>query len=284
MNEDYLQSLQFGEVRITILTLALLRWDMGKQMPIPPQARPARHAHLFEQPGQLPVRCVHISLPGVSLLVDACTSTAFSGTEYEQPGAPVYPDLLDQLAHAGIPAEGITHVVITHRHFDHIIGLTMKQGEAPAPCFPRARHYLGRADWEEPMVQEALKRPTSLPASTLGVLHSQGLLDLVDGDDDLGYGLRIQHAPGETAGHQVLRLETGGRVLYCLGDLYHHQVEVEQPTWMTPWSDSASMIASRQRLTQAALAEDAFLIAAHIPTVGRLVAAPEGVRWEARTL
>ena len=283
MNNEYLQSLQLDEARVTILTLALLRWDLTQQMLIPPQERPARHAHLFEQPGQVPVRCVHIALPGVSLLVDACTSTAFSGTEYEQPGAPVYPDLLDQLAHAGISAGEITHVVITHRHFDHIIGLTTKQGEAFVPCFPHARHYLGRADWEEPAVQEALSQPDSLPASTLGVLQRQGLLELVDGDYDLGHGLRTLHMPGETKGHQILRLETGGRVLYCLGDLYHHQVEVEQPAWMAPWNDPVTMLSSRQRLTQAALAEDAWLIAAHIPTVGGLAATSEGVRWEART-
>ncbi|MEO7018615.1 MAG: MBL fold metallo-hydrolase [Ktedonobacteraceae bacterium] len=284
MNEEYLQTLQLGEACVTILTLALLRWDLEQQMPIPRQERPARYAHLFEQPSQVPVRCVHISLPGVSLLVDACTSTAFLGTEYEQPGAPVYPDLLDQLASAGVSAEEITHVVITHHHFDHIIGLTRKQGEVFVPCFPRARHYLGHADWEVASVQEALGRPDSVVHSTLAVLQHQGLLELVDGDHDLGHGLRILHTPGETPGHQILRLEADGHTLYCLGDLYHHLVEIEQPTWMAPWDDSATMLPSRQRLTQAALAENALLVAAHIPTVGGLGVTADGVCWEARTL
>lgn len=284
MDREYLQTWQMGEARVTILTLALLRWDMAQNTSIPDQQRPvsARYAHFFEQPSQLPVRCVHISLPGVSLLVDACTSTAFVGTEYEWPNVPIYPDLLEQLASAGVAAEDITHVVITHRHFDHVIGLTRKQGEAFVPCFPRARHYVGRADWEDPAVQESLAKPDSLVSSTLAVVQRQGLLELVDGDHDLGHGLRLCHAPGETPGHQILRLAAGGRVLYCLGDLYHHQVEVEQPTWMSRWNDATTMLPTRQRFTQTALAEKALLIAAHVPTVGSLVATSEGARWEAR--
>lgn len=280
MNEEYLQTLHLGEARITILTLAWLSWDMQQNTSRPSQETPARYAPLFAQPSRVPVRCVHIALPGVSLLVDACTSTAFLGTEYEQAGAPIYPDLVEQLANAGVAAEEITHVVVTHRHFDHIIGLTRKQEGTFVPSFPRARYYLGRADWEDPAVQEDLSEPDSMSSVTLAVLQRQGLLELVDGDHDLGHGLRLLHAPGETPGHQILRLAAGGRMLYCLGDLYHHQVEVEQPTWMSRWNDAATMLPTRQRFTQMALAEDALLIAAHIPTVGGLVTTSEGVRWE----
>lgn len=282
MNEEYLQTLHLGEARITILTVAWLSWNIEQNMPVPVSERPARYAHLFAQPSKVPVRCVHIALPGVSLLVDACTPTAFLGTEYELPGTPIYPDLVAQLAQVGVVAEDVTHVVITHRHFDHIIGLTSQQGDAFVPCFSRARHYIGRADWDDPAVQEDLNEPDSMLRSTLAVLERQGLLELVDGDHDLGHGLSLLHTPGETPGHQILRLAAGGHTLYCLGDLYHHHVEVEQPTWMSRWNDPAFVVSSRQRFTQKALAEDALLIAAHVPTVGSLRATPEGVCWEAR--
>lgn len=284
MNENTVQTVHLGEAHITIFTLLVLRWDLEQHMPVPLAERPARYAHLFAQPGQVPVRCIHIQMPGLSLLVDACIPTALVGTEYELPGAPMYPDLIAQLAGAGIAAEDITHVVITHPHTDHIIGLTMPRDGEFVPCFPRARHYLGRADWDSPEVQEELDEPGSLAHSTLAVLQRQKLLDLVDGEYDLGHGVRILHTAGETPGHQILRLKAEGQTLYCLGDLYHHPVEIEQPTWMTSWSDPVTMLLSRQRLTQAALAEDAFLVAAHIPTVGRLRATAEGVRWEARKI
>lgn len=281
MPEPYLQTLKLGEAQITIMTLALLRWDFATQMSAPTKMQLKHYAHLFKQPGEIPIRCMHIQAPGISLLVDASIPEAVRGTQYELPSAPTYPNLLDQLALVGISPRDITHVVITHHHFDHIIGLTMRQEDILVPCFPQARHYLGRADWEDPDVQNGLPQPDSLFNQTLGVLEHLKLLELVDGDRELGHGLSILHMPGETPGHQILRFSVGGQTLYYLGDLYHHQVEMEQPTWMTPWSDSSTLLRSRQRFSQMALTEDAMLVATHIPDIGRIHTTPEGeIRWE----
>lgn len=282
MPENYLQTITFGDVQVTMMTLAWLRWDFTTSMTAPSEVLLARYAHLFEQPATIPVRCMHIQLPGMSVLVDACTSDAFKGTAYERPGDPIAPNLLDQLALAGISAGDITHVVITHHHFDHIIGLTMKHEDAFVPCFPHARHYLGRADWDAADVQNDLAQPGALFHRTLGVVEQCGLLERVDGDRELGHGLNILHMPGETPGHQVLRLNAGGQILYFIGDLYHHQVEIEQPAWMIPWADSSTLLQSRQRFRHMALTEDALLAAAHIPDAGRMRATSEGgTRWEA---
>jgi glyoxylase-like metal-dependent hydrolase (beta-lactamase superfamily II) len=147
------------------------------------------------------------------------------------------------------------------------------------PAFPNARHYLGRADWEHPDTQAALADAGSLESRTLGVLRERGLLDLVEEDRDLGGGVRIIAAPGESPGHQIVRVESQGQVLYCLGDLYHHPVEVERPDWMATWADREATPASRRALTQAALAENALLLAAHISGVGRLQRTAAGVWW-----
>lgn len=282
MPEDYLQILTFGDVQITIMTLAWLRWNFTTNMATPPEALLTQYAHLFEQPDVIPVRCMHIQSPGSSVLVDACTPEAFKGTAYERPGDPTLPNLQEQLALVGVSPGDVTHVVITHHHFDHIIGLTMRHEDVFVPCFPRARHYLGRADWEAPGVQADLAQPASLFRQTLGVLEQCGLLELVDGDCEPGHGLNILHMPGETPGHQILRLNTGGQILYFIGDLYHHQVEIEQPAWMTPWDDPSTLLQSRQRFRHMALTEDAMLVAAHIPGTGRMRTTSEGgTCWEA---
>lgn len=69
-----------------------------------------------------------------------------------------------------------------------------------------------------------------------------------------------------------------GDLNFSLGDLYHHEVEVEQPTWMVKWANPDANLASRQTLAEAALAENALLIPAHMP-VGRLERTSSGVRW-----
>ena len=92
--------------------------------------------------------------------------------------------------------------------------------------------------------------------------------------------MRVIATPGETPGHQIVRAGGDGQMLYFLGDLYHHVVEVEHPTWMMRWNDVEANCRSRQALTGAALREQALLFATHIPTVGRLRATASGVAWE----
>ena len=171
----------------------------------------------------------------------------------------------------------MTHVIITHGHFDHFNGTTRQEQGNFIPCFPNARHYLGRADWDG--VQPALQDPDSDASRSLAVLQVRGLLELVDGDRDLGGGAQIISAPGETPGHQIVRIQAEAQNLYFLGDLYHHTVEVEHPSWMLKWNDFEANLVSRQNLTEKALRENALLFATHIPTSGRLLQTDEGLKW-----
>jgi glyoxylase-like metal-dependent hydrolase (beta-lactamase superfamily II) len=103
----------------------------------------------------------------------------------------------------------------------------------------------------------------------------------VEGNRNINEYIDIIPAPGETIGHQIVRIHSEGETLYCLGDLYHHPVEVEHPNWTTVWSEDVSGgLASREALTEAALAEEAILIATHIGGVGRLKPVDSGVTWD----
>src|SRR6266567_2397666 len=89
----------------------------------------------------------------------------------------VPPDLLTQLLERGIRPRDITHLVITHAHFDHYAGTTLERDGRYVPSFPRARCFLGKADWDHPETQEALHDPTSADSRTFGVLQQAGLLE-----------------------------------------------------------------------------------------------------------
>jgi glyoxylase-like metal-dependent hydrolase (beta-lactamase superfamily II) len=188
------------------------------------------------------------------------------------------PGLIAQLLERDISPQDITHVIITHLHFDHYSGVTTERDGQYVPAFPNARYFTGRADWEDHETQEALKDPASLESRTIGVLHSAGLLELVEGDYDLLAAIRILAAPGESPGHQIVRVHSEGQALYCLGDLYHDLVEIEHPTWMARWADGEATLASRRKLVDIALAEDALLVPAHM-SPGRLQRTADGVRW-----
>jgi len=273
---DSTRTFELGAARVTIINIGDVTAALQDWITLPEAERPPDHAEVFGRPMQVPHQCVHIALNGRSILVDAGRMVP--------PGPPPFdPDatrLMAGLAAAGARPEDITDLVITHAHWDHFNASTRPgDGAGFAPRFPNARVFLGRPDWEAACRGEAWQNPDSLERTTFGVLHEAGLLTPVDGDLDLDNGIKIIAAPGESPGHQMLRIRTGGYTLFCVGDLYHHTLEVERPAWMVHWAEPVSNQASRAAFARDALASNALLHAAHIPGVGRLHEAGPGVTW-----
>jgi glyoxylase-like metal-dependent hydrolase (beta-lactamase superfamily II) len=274
---EYVRVIQLGAATITIVNVWDLEASLTRWFPEPEEGWGTRYAVAYRETKRFPVQCVHIALPRSAVLADA--------SRYEGDAAdaiPAYqppPGLLERLAAAGVRPEETAHVVITHAHSDHYSGTTRERDGRDEPCFGAARVYLGRGDWELPAMQEALRNPDTLESHTLGVLQSQGLLELVEGDRELADGVRIIATPGESPGHQIVRVHSEGQTLYCLGDLYHHELEAEQPAWMVQWADPTTTLASRVALAEAALAEDALLVATHIAGAGRLRRTASGLTW-----
>jgi len=226
-----------------------------------------KYSELFERTLLFPSQCVLFSSPNSeTVLVDVCdyllsfTDTSYLPANYNPP-----PELIEQLSEAGVAPEAIKHVVLTHAHLDHYTGITKKIGGNYVPAFPNARYYLGKADWEDPRIQKELGSPDSKDSHTLGVINKLGMLELVEGNWSVTKELQIIPSPGESPGHQIVRFRfPGGETFYCLGDLFHHAVEVENLSWMAPWDDPESNLKSRKDLIRAALEEDAFLLPAHM--------------------
>ena len=272
---------RIGELEMTLFNAGDLIFDVGKELAVPQQEWREQDYAIFEKPLLVPVLCVLIQSPETTVLVDAGAYELVSEPETAPPGYVQPPSLVRQLAAAGKQTEDIQHIVITHAHFDHFNGLTQigEQGE-PAPTYPNAVVYLGKGDWENEEMQRLLRSPDSLQAQTLGFLHDQGMLRLVDAQVEIAPGIEIVPTPGETPGHVAVRVVSEGRVGYCLGDLYHHVVEVEKPQWEVTWADKQAIENSRRLIARAALKEDALVTASHIPGFGRIRASSDGLRWE----
>jgi glyoxylase-like metal-dependent hydrolase (beta-lactamase superfamily II) len=271
---DNPRSFQLGSATITLFDTGALRVNLAEWIPLPPEEWPPTYAGDFSQPINVPIWCLHITLPEGSILVDACDPESIGHSGHAPPGYEPPPSLTAQLAAAGIRPETVEQVVITHSHLDHYNGLA-EQGQL---CFPQARHYLGQGDWNQ--LQADLQQPDSLASQTLGLAQRAGRLELVERMLDLAEGVQLIPAPGESPGHQIVRLQSEGQTFYYLGDLYHHPVEVDYPEWRVHWAEAETTRRSRQALMAAALAEEALLIATHIPTPGRLKETPAGVVWE----
>jgi glyoxylase-like metal-dependent hydrolase (beta-lactamase superfamily II) len=239
------------------------------------------YADLFDRPSILPSLSVYVESHGVRVLVDAndYRATVAPDSSYALANYTPPPPLVAQLADLGVKPEDIQHVVITHAHWDHYAGMTTPTDHGPMPTFPKARYYLGAADWRDAEIQQALQDESSLEARTLGVLWKEGVLQLVEAPMKIADGIDILPAPGETPGHQVVRVQSEGETLYIIGDLLHHPIELAHPDWMVSWADAETMRETRQWLLHDALTSDATLVAAHIATPGHLEQDSGTLRW-----
>lgn len=267
---------QFGNVQVTIFKVGEIRADLASWFGL--ESWPSEYDALLRQAVALPVQCVLVQTPGMTLLVDAYVYAISPESNFALPNYQPPPDLMAQMAAVSVQPEHVTDVVITHLHFDHYSGVTTARDGHFVPTFPQARLYIGRSDWQ--LAEKEFARPHSPESQTLAVLQEHDLQELVEGELVLGDKVKILPAPGESPGHQVVQVIASEHIIYILGDLYHHEVEVEQPQWIVTWADAAGMAASRQALLPELLDKQAVLIAAHIEGFGSLQQTAAGLIWQ----
>ena len=270
-NRSYLQQFRLGKTTVSVLTTSYLQFNLAEEMHTPWPDLTSEWLAVCAKASIIPAQSIHIQTPEFSLLIDTGDSEAFIGTEYEQHEIPVPPTLIEQLAEIGVKADEITHVVFTHYHFDHISSATVLQNGEFVPAYPQAMYYLGKADWESADVQGELQNPDSMISHTLGVLERHKKLTLIEKDLEINEQIQVLAAPGESPGHELIRLQAGGYVAYFVGDLYHNTVEIAYPEWMILRDDLADLQQSRKAFIERALHENALFVASHIFDIKRLL-------------
>jgi len=278
----FVASRRIGGATATVISDGTLEWS--PRFPISDEER-RRAMPDADADGKLTVgmNFVHLQVGGGSIVVDPMCDDPTSAWQHEfaakWPGMTRTPGITAALREIGVCPETVTHVVITHAHADHLAGVALEAGGGLAPRFPRARHLIGRADWEQ---SPARRDPNSDLSVRFGLIARAGLLDLVDGERELVPGVTLLPTPGESPGHLVVRLSDEGQRFYYLGDLFHHPCEVAHPEWAPGNRDLAALRASRARVIAEASTPEATAMFTHdrFPAWGRIVRTDGGARWE----
>jgi len=186
------------------------------------------------------------------------------------------------LAAHGLAVDDITHVLLTHLHFDHAGGVSIRDGERVVPSFPRAEHFLRRANLAEAEAPNPRERASYL-AENVAPLHDTRLT-LIDDDAEILPGLRVERSDGHTVGLQTVRVEGGGRVLRYVADVAPTAHHVHLPITMGYDLCSRQLLGEKERLWRAALDEEATIVFEHDAEVALARIAFDGRKYRAEPI
>ncbi len=185
------------------------------------------------------------------------------------------------LARLGLSPDEITHLVLTHLHFDHAGGTTrFNQTGQLVLTFPNARHLVQRAEWEDANRPNRRSRAAYLPENFVPIEQS-GLLELIDGTTEIRPGVELLHVGGHTRGLQLVRVVSAGATAVFWSDMIPTSAHVATPYIMGYDLYPLVTMEAKERLVAAAAAGHWLCFLEHDPAaaVGHLVGATDRYRF-----
>lgn len=225
----------------------------------------------------IPVSAYLLRSDDRTVLIDA----GFGGVDFFGRG---FGQVSAALSAAGVSADEIDAVIITHLHVDHIGGLLSADGRA----FPNAEIIVAEAEaafWTDAAMQAAA------PADAQGLFQlAQSVLAIYEGHVTLASdgemvlpGLEFMLSPGHTPGHSVLRIDGGDTQLLMIADTVANlELQLALPdTGFAFDVDSAAAAQSRRQIFDVVAADKMLVAGSHIhfPGFGRILTDGDAYRF-----
>ncbi len=195
---------------------------------------------------------------GRLLLVD----TGFDADAARRRGRQMTRPVAEGLKAAGVAAEAIEDIVVTHMHFDHAGNI---------PLFPRARFHVQDAEMTY-CTGRAMTHPHLRTAfegrDVAGMVQSlyEGRVVFHAGDEELLPGISLHRLAGHTPGLQAVRVNTARGAVVLASDAAHFWANLTRGVPFPILVDLAQYLESHQRLRQLAPSID-HIIPGHDPAV-----------------
>jgi glyoxylase-like metal-dependent hydrolase (beta-lactamase superfamily II) len=211
----------FGDYRVEVVPDAVFWLDGGAMFGVVPRTLWSLQCPPDElNRVRLGANCLYVEAAGERILVETgigdkwtAAHSAIYGVERRRPLAE------SVRAVTGRAPEEITVVVNTHLHFDHAGGnTTLDAQDRAVPTFPNARYLVSRAEHEHAERPHERDRASYLPENWRPLAEA-GQLELMPDAYEVVPGLTVETVPGHSRTMQCVRLERGGRTLFCFADL-----------------------------------------------------------------
>ncbi|MEM1042830.1 MAG: MBL fold metallo-hydrolase [Bacteroidota bacterium] len=211
----------------------------------------------------LAMRCLLLEGDGRLVLIDNGV-----GDKYDAKFGDIYAvdressELHGSLAAAGFGADEVTDVILTHLHFDHCGGSTVRDASGSLRvAFPNATFHVQRDHWD--WAHRSPREGASFLPENLDPLEASGQLRLADGPGPVVPGIDALVVNGHTRGQQLLKLSDAEQTLVFVADLIPTAAHLP-PLWVMAY-DIAPLdtLAEKTSLLEQAAQEEWLLFFEH---------------------
>jgi len=194
---------------------------------------------------------------------------------------------LKNLNSAGISAEEITDVFITHLHVDHIGGILDVDGKL---VYKNATYHLSHKEYNfwmsnNPDFSNSKNKNSNedsivLAQNTISAIQDK--LKLYSFGDTLFDCLTANLAEGHTPGHPVLEIFSENQSLIHIVDTVHTTLLLSHPEWGTEWDiDFDKGVSTRKKILKEQSMSKSLTMSCHLPWpgLGYIIKKGRGYSW-----
>lgn len=267
-----------GGYAVKTLVVSRFRLDGGSMFGQVPKALWSRHA-LADEQNRIPLvlRALLLRRGEALWLIDPGMGSAYSAEEAARLAVEPGGGLASALAVAGVDAERVTDILLTHLHFDHAGGLGERGPDGRLrPALPGARVHLHRTQWERAHAPGPKELRSYRPID-LELLREIGPR-LIDGSAELLPGLEARPTDGHTPGLLLVTVRGTKESLVYPSDLIPTLAHIRAPytTGFDMWPER--LMAEKEEILSGAADSGAILVLNHDPRTAacRVRRAPSG--------
>lgn len=144
-------------------------------------------------------------------------------------------DSLDRsLSAIGLTVDDITHVILTHLHFDHCGGAVRWNSDRTdyIPTFRNATYITSKAQWEWATNPNNREKASFLKENILPIME-KGMINLIEGDCELFPGISVRIFSGHTDGQVIPFVRYNGRTIVYMADVLPSSAHIPLPYVMS---------------------------------------------------
>jgi len=164
-------------------------------------------------------------------------------------------NLSNSLKKLGFNFSDITDVILTHLHFDHCGGSTVRSGDSLNIAFPDATFHVQKDHWDWACMSNVREKASFL-SENLDPLGESGQLRLIEGDTQLFPGVELICVDGHTKSMQLVKLQDDQRTLLFAADLLPTSAHLPPPWNMSYDLWPMTTIEEKARILEQAVTEN----------------------------